>query len=80
MNDKFGYFLLLGVCVVVGYRVGRGLARRAVSKLLCFLCYLAGAFAFLVGQVMAESDHRFRLLALVGLGLEVIGIASSFRK
>jgi uncharacterized membrane protein SirB2 len=80
MNDKLPYFGLLGVVLIVGYLAGRRLAQYSVSKFICLIFYLVGAFAFFVGYVLSEQDHRFRLLALSGLFLKVTALVGSFRK
>jgi hypothetical protein len=69
---------LLGVSLVVSYLAGRALAKRAVGRLPALLLVLVGGIIFLIGQAGSDIDHRFRLLALAGLSLQVTGAVSVF--
>jgi len=79
MNVKLAYILFLGAALIIGYLVGRFIAKRSVSRLSGILLYVIGAIVFIVGQVEADDDHRFRILAIGGICLQVAGIVGSFR-
>jgi hypothetical protein len=44
-------------------------AQRRLLKILAIAAALAGAACFLLGEIMADSDRRFRVLALGGIVL-----------
>jgi len=77
MNRTLGYLLLLGASLVVGYLIGRMMAHGSVDRRYSLLLVLVGALAFLIGQVEAASDRRFRFLAIGGLGLQIAGSVGS---
>jgi hypothetical protein len=78
MDTKLFYLFLLGVSLVVGYQAGRTLAKRAASRLPGILLTLTGGILFLIGQAVGDVEHRFRLLALGGLCLQLAGMVSVF--
>ena len=81
MNEKFFYFALLGAALIVGFSFGRVLAKVARSKLWQRqILSLVGAILVLVGIVCADEDRRFRILAIIGIFLQVSGVAASFTR
>jgi predicted MFS family arabinose efflux permease len=79
MSIKLAYLFLLGVSLIVGYVIGRAIAKRSPSRLVSVLLGLSGMILYLVGLVAADHDHRYRLVSIVGLCLQVAGVVSSFR-
>jgi hypothetical protein len=80
MDSKLFYFSLLVVALVVGYLLGQSIAKRSAGRWPGVLLALTGGIAFLVSQVGADFDHRFRLVAIVGLCFQIAGIVSSVKR
>ncbi len=80
MTVKLTYLLLLGASLIIGYLVGRAVAKHSASKFPGAFLFLTGAVIFFIGQVEADDDHRFRLLAIGGLCLQVAGMVGSWRR
>ena len=83
MNDKLFYFTLLGAALVIGFTFGRVLAKVTRSRLWRIswrILGLAGTILVLVGVVFADEDRRFRILAIIGLFLQIVGLAASFTR
>jgi NhaP-type Na+/H+ or K+/H+ antiporter len=80
MNGKLIHFALIVALVILGYLVGCVVARfAAVSRLLARIVGLLGAIVAFVGIVAADEDHRFFILAEVGLFLQIAGFVCSFK-
>lgn len=79
MSTRLIYLLLLGVAVIAGIVLGRWVAKRSCSRFVSLAILLVGVVVFFAGQIEADTDRRFRLLAIAGLGLQIVGIVSSFR-
>ena len=81
MSEKVMYFGLIGASIVIGFLVGRalGIFTHSTAKLWRILI-LAGAVIFAVGLFLAYGDHRFRILASIGLCLQTAGCTLSFKK
>ena len=76
MDTKLFYLSLLVVALVVGYLAGRSIAKHSLSRWPGALLGLLGGIAFLVGQVGADFDHRFRLVAIGGLSMQIASLVS----
>jgi len=80
MNGKLIHFALIVALTILGYLVGCVVARfTAVSRWLACIVGLLGAVLVLVGIVAADEDHRFFILAEVGLFLQIAGFVCSFK-
>jgi NhaP-type Na+/H+ or K+/H+ antiporter len=80
MNGKLIHFALVVALTILGYLVGCVVARfTAVSRWFARIVGLLGAVLVLVGIVAADEDHRFFLLAEVGLFLQIAGFVCSFK-
>jgi len=79
MNEKLAYFVALGAALIIGLVLGRMLAKFAHIG-LCRGVALAGAILAFVGLVWADEDRGFRILAIVGIFLQVAGYVATFRR
>jgi high-affinity K+ transport system ATPase subunit B len=80
MSEKFVYLVLLGVLLLAGYLVGGVIPMfQRSGRWLALICGLSGAVICFVGQVGADRDHRFFVLAACGNGLQVAGLVSSVK-
>jgi hypothetical protein len=53
--------------------------RRPISRLAVLGLFSTGAILFMIGQVEADHDYRYHILAIGGLCLEIAGIVGSIR-
>jgi len=80
MNEKLSYLTVLGGLLVASYPLGCGIAKLQRSgRWLSVLAGLAGIVLFFIGNFAADEDHRYRLLAALGICLQVAGFVGSAR-
>ena len=78
MNEKLTLLALLGAFSILGYPIGCLVANfTAASRWLARIGVLVGAVAAFVGIVAAHGDHRFYILADIGIGLQIAGLVNS---
>ena len=83
MNDKLFYFTLLGAALVIGFAFGRVLAkvtRSRLGRISWRILGLAGTILVFVSVVCADGDRRFRILGVIGIFLQIVGLAASFTR
>jgi hypothetical protein len=80
VNVKLAYLLILGVALVIGWLIGRAVAKFTVSRIPGRTLYAAGSLLFLCGVVGSMADRRFYFLSIGGLALQTAGLVGSFRR
>lgn len=75
---KILWLLALTISVFVGVVVGRSKAYVSLPRWIILLVSIIAALSFLIGQVYSGSDHRYRILSLVGICLICAGAAYTF--